>query len=65
MREWGVTNHIHFKLILIKLGHMSLLITVFPRILTEGHYYFSFTSKGGDYSRGVDYFKYFSLEVVP
>ena len=35
-------------------------------MIAGGDYYYFFTPKGGDYSReGDDYFKYYSMAVVP
>ena len=43
---------------------MKELPTIFPRIIARGNYFF-FTQKGWQLFEGGDYFKWFSLEVVP
>ena len=43
---------------------IPMLITVFPRIIAGVDYFF-FRTKRGQLFEGVDYFEYYSLDVVP
>ena len=50
-----------FSLIPIQI---PMLITLFPRIIAGVDYFF-FRTKRGQLFEGVDYFEYYSLDVVP